>query len=340
MDATTTVITAPRLGTFEERWDALVAALPIPTPFLTSWWLGSFAGPEACFVLVVEDGELLGGVAFETDTWLGVRRFRMLGQRIIQPDHLDLIAHPDRGGTVEARLGEWLTRNGARFFDLDGLVPDSRLAAILPRPVQNWGETPVPFATLPGTLDEYLEEHSKLRTQVPRARRRLERDGVETRVVGSGDIERALDDLASLHAARWGDESQFLERFEEFRAAVSAGALRNEVVVVELVSHGEVIASEIDFVAGSTMHFYQAGRATDHAWRGSGNVVKAAAIDVACARNLEEYDMLRGDEPYKQDWADDSRRVVHLRSAHGLRARALLAASRVRRRLAKSGGGH
>ena len=45
---------------------------------------------------------------------------------------------------------------------------------------------------------------------------------------------------------------------------------------------------------------------------GAGTAVLAASVEAAAAAGCHEYDLLRGNEPYKQDWSSGHRDVYRL----------------------------
>src|SRR5829696_5698407 len=67
------------LGPWAAAWNELVAAAPLPTPFLRAWWLEHVPVHRPRFVLVVEGGELVGGLALEERVVAGISFVRMLG---------------------------------------------------------------------------------------------------------------------------------------------------------------------------------------------------------------------------------------------------------------------
>src|SRR5205807_1596939 len=67
------------LGAYADAWDSLVESLPIPSPFLRSWWLDAAAGSRPCIVLVLQRDRLVGGLALESDRHVGIERLRLLG---------------------------------------------------------------------------------------------------------------------------------------------------------------------------------------------------------------------------------------------------------------------
>jgi CelD/BcsL family acetyltransferase involved in cellulose biosynthesis len=335
------------LGPLRAAWDDLAARQPLPSPFLRSWWIAHAAAAETVVLCVFDGADLVGGAAFEVDRvgrgrW-SVERVRSVGQGPLAPDHLDLIATEGHRRQVSALVVDWLRRPGSRIIDLDGLAAGGDLArAFAPRVIERHA---APYATLPESLETYMGERpGKVRSTVGRTSRRLDKAGVDHRSVGVEDAARALDDLARLHDRRWADESDFLSAWERFRGAALEGISAGEVTVDELVtSEGTVVATELDVVIGGRTSFYQAGRDTAREWRGGGSVLRARIIERAIADGHAEYDLLRGDEPYKADWADTRREVVRCRTGvgpagvalmAGIAARALLIAATRRLRAA------
>lgn len=311
------------LGALRSEWDTLVAAQPLPSPFLRSWWL-EHAVEGDLQVITCHDGDrLVGGAAFEVDRTargpLGVERVRCVGQRLLAPDHLDLIATPEHHlGVARAVLG-WLRRPGARLVDLDGLAGGGTLAAALA--AHRIASVAAPFADLSAGAAAYLAGRpGRVRSTISRTAKRFDREGVEFVQVESEQIDAALDTLARLHDSRWSDDSSFLRAWERFAPAAAAGAAAGDVVIHELRdAAGAAIAIELDMRAGDSLTFYQAGRRTEREWRGCGSVLRARIIEAAAAAGAVEYDLLRGDEGYKAEWATGTREVVHCTMGVGLR---------------------
>lgn len=322
------------LGPWAQRWDALVAQQPLPTPFLSSWWLDHAAAGEPIVIVVREGDRLLGGAAFERDTIgvapLRIERIRCLGQGVLAPDHLDLIATPERHLDVARSVLGWLRRRGHRVADLDGLAAEGTLGTVLaPSAIE---ECAAPFAEVHGDATAYLEGRpGRVRSTIKRTRRRLDKDGVRSVRTDLVSDPTGLDRLAALHGSRWEESSDFLDGWERFRAASLAGAAAGMVQLHEMVA-GEgdaarTIAAEIDLSVGDRLCFYQAGRRTEREWRGAGSVLRADIISGAA--DLAEYDLLRGDESYKDEWATGRRRLLRCRFGVGAGA-AVLAAHRAR----------
>jgi CelD/BcsL family acetyltransferase involved in cellulose biosynthesis len=194
-----------------------------------------------------------------------------------------------------------------------------------------------PFADLTCGVQDYLAGRpGKVRSTITRTTKRFARDGVELVTVGSDGIDAALDDLARLHDSRWADGSVFLRGWERFCNAARAGATTGDVVVHALRdADGGAVAVELDLVLGDTVAFYQAGRRTEREWRGCGSVLRARIIEAAVAAGTTEYDLLRGDEPYKAEWATDRRELVRCTLGVGLRGAAAVRGRQLQQSIAR-----
>ena len=76
MDSVIEVRVVDQLGSFRGDWDRLASEMPRPTHSVMSWWLDAAATNEPVFLLVLDGGRLIGGLALERERWLGITRFR------------------------------------------------------------------------------------------------------------------------------------------------------------------------------------------------------------------------------------------------------------------------
>ncbi len=322
------------LGDLASSWDDLAAAQPLPSPFLRSWWLEHAPAGELVVLCCFAGGELVGGFPVERDRLragpLALERLRSPGQGVLAPDHFDVVAAEGHREAVTREVLAWLQRPGSRVVDLDGLAAGGSLAAALgDRVVERVG---APYADLPADPAEYLAARpGKLRSTIDRTARRLARSGAHHSEVAAEDGGRALDDLARLHEGRWADESAFLDGWDRFRRAALAGMAAGEVTIDEIADEdGVVVATELDLVVGGRVAFYQAGRDTSREWRGAGSVLRWEIVRRAVDAGAGEYDLLRGDEGYKADWAEHRRELVRCRWGVGPLGTAAIAAGRWR----------
>jgi CelD/BcsL family acetyltransferase involved in cellulose biosynthesis len=321
------LLVQPRLGALERAWDALVERLPLPSPFLRSWWLEQTAGGVPRFLLVMDGDELAGGLALQEERWLGVPRLRVMGAGALCPDHLDVVALPGREQDVLAALAAWLRRPGSRVLDLEGVAGGSRLAAALPGRVRREVVAVAPWAPLAADPGDWLRTRPRgFRATLRKATRRLEQEAAEHRVLRDGSVDAALATLRRLHGAQWGERSNFLAAYDQFAAASRAGASRGEVVLHELAAGEVVVAAVSCFELAGRVSLYQSGRLSAHRWRNAATVLLAKVVEDACRHGLTEVDLLRGDEPYKANFASAAREIVRLQAAHGAAGRLALAA--------------
>jgi hypothetical protein len=306
------------LGGYADAWDSLVESLPIPSPFLRSWWVDTAAGSRPCIVLVLQGVRLVGGLALERDRHLGVERLRLLGAGALCPDHLDAIAASEMRAEVAAVLGAWLTRPGDRILDLDGVVSDSLVAVALPHRFRCERSAVAPWSAL---SSRYLERCSPtLRRVVHKTERRLVRETGSCIVERVDDVELGLRLLHRLHAQRWGKTSSFLGDFGRFATVCRAAAARGELLIDVLRAGDEAGAIVFSFEVAGRLSSYQSGRIPAPRWRGAGIVLLARVFDDAARRGMRDADLLRGDEAYKTLFADGQRDVWRLRGRVGSRA--------------------
>ncbi|HKN38352.1 MAG TPA: GNAT family N-acetyltransferase [Acidimicrobiia bacterium] len=325
------------LGSWAGAWDALVDQMPVPSPFLRSWWLEATA-ERPCFVLVFEDDFLAGGLALEEE-WRGrLPVYRMMGVGLC-PDHLDLVAAPEQAVAVGDAVAGWLSRPGSRVLDLEGVVPDSRLLAALPGRVRRDVVDMAPWEPLPRDPNVYFAHRSaNFRANLRKAARRLTNEGAYHRAASPSSFDSALEALRGLHAARWGNATPFLLAFDRFAVAARSGAARGQVVLHEFVVEETVLASVVGFDVAGRLSLYQSGHATDPRWRNATTVLLHEIIAEACRLGRREVDLLRGTEPYKRSFASNQRPVVRLRAASGTAGRLVLTVSLARERTRRVAG--
>lgn len=336
---TVTVVGSLTDRAHRRAWDAMVAAAPLPSPFLTTWWLDAVGGGRAHYVLVLDGDRLLGGLPLQRRRTLGVATYQMLGAGRLCPDHLDLVAAPEDADRVLAALRRWYDAQRACVLDLDGLGADARLLALAPG-AGHAVTAHAPYQGFGGSAEAYYATRSKSFVRRVRKRgRRLERVGVTFRTVREpAEVAAALSVMRSLHRQR-GDRGPLLAEFDRVEAAFVAGAAAGQVRV-QLAEHGsEVCGVLVSATTGDRLATYQIARSLDERFSDVGTLLYVTAVDEAADAGLSEIDFLRGEEGYKLSFADGRRPLVRLRAARGLRGRALLAITLQAQRLRHRVGG-
>ena len=325
-----------RLGELAPEWDACLDDGPLPSPFLRSWWLDALAGADARIVCVHGPEGLIGGLALQQDRVLGTSRLRALG-RELTPDHIDLVARRGAEDLVGSALSAWCSRPGRRIFDLEGVAAGARVLGVLPAPTRIDVETIARFERLPARIDMYLAHRRRSTgTYLGQAQRRLGREGTRTRRVPLEEMDRALDDLRRLHGLAFGDRSQFLPHFERFRVAARAGVPSGEFRCYEARMPDGVVAIDAWTLVAGRASILQRGRSPAREVRGVGWVVLAAGLADLIDDGAREFDILRGTDAWKSDWADGSRTLVRVRAGSGPGSAAVQNALRARARLLRT----
>jgi CelD/BcsL family acetyltransferase involved in cellulose biosynthesis len=315
--APASLLDVPDLGGWAAQWDQLVDSSPLPSPFLRSWWLTGAGGPGRHFLLVVDGAHLYGGLAVEKRHPL--LSVRMMGDGLLCPDHLDLLAAPGHEAVAVSLLRDWLCRPGERLFDLQGIRAGSRLVEALPGRVRREPMVVAPFTPLPDNPEAYRATLPRqFRKNLRVSAKRFAAEGVTHQTIRGPAVLPRLHTLRELHQSQWGSRSGFLPVFDRFAAGVAGGCAADEVVVHELRSDDLVVATVTAFEVAGRVSLYQSARLTDRRWRDATTVLLAAIIDDACVRGFDEVDFLRGDEPYKGRFAPNHREMLRLVAGQGV----------------------
>jgi CelD/BcsL family acetyltransferase involved in cellulose biosynthesis len=161
----------------------------------------------------------------------------------------------------------------------------------------------------------YLASRSRnFRSQIRRRERALRRDHqVEVRSATEATLEADLACFFDLHARRWQGRGRSsleadgakpsLSRFAEL--AQQRGWLRLRLLEVD----GAAVATFMGWRIGENFAFYQSGFDPSWAEKSVGIVLMATTIRSALEEGAAEFDMLLGDEPYKNRFTNASRPV-------------------------------
>jgi CelD/BcsL family acetyltransferase involved in cellulose biosynthesis len=329
------------LSSLETEWRALFNETNAP-PFLSwewisAWhkWLGREKRPR--LLCAREDGALVGLLALgeEERRLLGtparIRRISFLGEQLGGSDYLDVLALPGyEQDCANALFGHVAEHIKFDVLELDGLPCDSPSV-----PWLAWrfgGDTNFKYRLEPRyvcpqvRLDQSWEEllqSSSRSAYLSRSLRRLRRlPGFDHRVITDPDqVEEAFERFLALHELSWagrgGSSATGRQSLKDFHRDVvvrlaSAGRLRFEEIWIE----GACRASLYGIGKGERYCYYLSG--FDPAWSkySLGFTVIGLSIAGAIERGVKFYDLLRGAEPYKFFWANETRATfsVHVAS--------------------------
>lgn len=197
-------------------------------------------------------------------------------------------------------------------------------------------QSPVLEFTEFDSWEAFLATKSRnFRGQAVRKPRRLEKaHKVTYRLADADTLERDLDDLWRLHAARWDGGSPLLDdRFLRFIATFCDAALERDWLRLWMLDvDDETVSALLVFRFGEDEYCYQFGR--DPAWDSEsvGFVLLVHAIAHALDTGAREFRFLRGDEDYKGRFASREADIETRAVPAGLRGRAAIWAAQRRRK--------
>jgi dTDP-4-amino-4,6-dideoxygalactose transaminase len=182
-----------------------------------------------------------------------------------------------------------------------------------------------------GSWDALMARWSgNLRTQIRRSERRLEREHrFRFRLASEPEqLDQELDRLFELHTACWPmTHSEFAHANRAFhrdfvRVALESGWLRLWLLDVD----EETVAAQLVYRFAGADCYYQSGRSPAWQRHSVGTLLMAHTIRMALADGMDEYRLLRGNEPYKYRFATRDPGVETIAVANRRLASAALAA--------------
>jgi CelD/BcsL family acetyltransferase involved in cellulose biosynthesis len=319
------------------EWQTLYRASDA-APFLTWEWLSAWheqlgAEREPLLLCARAAGQLVGLLPLSIEQrqvarWCGqLRRVAFLGEAFGGADYLDALVLPARRTEVcQALFTHLLQHVEFDWLELEGLAADSPNLPLLERLLAqqrqaNLRRTPhytCPQVELKAGWPELLA-HSRRRDNFNKKLRRMQqRHAFEYRVVTqAAEIEAAFERYYALHERRWlehgGSDATGHARLREFqRAAVQRLAVAGLARFEEIWLDGVCVASNYALDDGRNYYFYSTGYDQAYHHLSPGGVLIGLTIESACARGLQRFDFLRGDEGYKAVWANGARETVTL----------------------------
>ena len=330
------------LRPIEGEWRSLAEArgAPFITPDWYRAWLRSFGDQSTPFVVSLRDdgGSLVGLMPL------------VLSQRRHLPtlsfggadygDYYQPVARSEADEETVARTFAQVLGNRkdewamivADYVDEDAPWTQAltRSNAVSLKPIR-YHEHPSVYLSIPlrdQTWDEYLAGRSRnLRGQLGRKRRALERLGTVRFRRAGDDLEGAMNTLFDLHARRWAGKGSTIfssRSAREFHMEFARDAQEHDWLRLWFLDVDEKpIAAWYGWSIGGRYLYYQAG--FDPAWSrvSPGLLLLAHTIEAAFHEGASEYDMLLGNEPFKERFATaatERRTLVLVRPAHAARA--------------------
>ncbi len=307
---------------FKEEWTGLVGDCPAATLYQTwewneAWWRIFHKGKSLYLIALRSEGRLIALAPFYISRHLGtpLRRLAFLGTGV--SDFLDLIIRRgEEAESVRVIMDHLLHSKRFDLADLQQLRPCSSLLkegaqTSPPNAAVRIRQEPCPYLPLPPAWEEYTKTlGKKMRSNISYYERLLPRtyENCEYHMVEADELDEGLTELFNLHQRRWkarmlpgvlgGDAIQSFHRLVAKRCH-DAGWLRLHRLRVD----GETVAALYCFHYGLKYYYYLGGFEPRLAKFSIGTILTAHAIRNAIYEGCEEFDFLRGDEPYKYRWS-------------------------------------
>lgn len=329
-----TITNAEQLCELEPEWNQLLQSASSNTVFLTWEWIATWwrvYGKSATLnVLVARDGGALVGIA--PLKRITVRLFGQEFDRIefigsgsdVTPEYLDVIVRRGYEAVVATAFAETLAAEPRpHVLDLRPLRPDSVAVTQLENRLTNGGrsrrvpDAVCPVLDLPESTEVFLKGRSRnYKKKIGEYQRRCRRELAATVRMSASheDVRRDMDTLAMLHRKRWGTKTRSFvsDEYLQFHQDLAKQALdRGWIRLFSLESRSRTVAMLYCFAYEGHYYYYQGGWDPDFVRNRVGLVLMHQAIQQAIADGACVFDFLRGEESYKERWAN--RRLTNFR---------------------------
>ena len=179
-----------------------------------------------------------------------------------------------------------------------------------------------PYISIPNSMDTFLKElKGKFRKNLRRCMRNLEKDyhRVELKRYDEfGSVEEAMKIYFELHQKRWKPKHMSgvfnTQEVRNFYIDVAKLFADNGwLALYFLTANDEPIATQYCFEYKQKMYYALGGFDPDYSQYSVGNLTLVKVIEKCIEKKIEEYDLLKGGEPYKFDWTEKYRRNLGIR---------------------------
>jgi CelD/BcsL family acetyltransferase involved in cellulose biosynthesis len=330
-----TISTLDGLEALGGEWDALVRAMPRPSPFMlhawvTEWWRHYGDGLDLAVHVARLDGAVVAVLPLVVRRRAGLRVASFMGGRLsVLPD---LLLARDADPSVAAPLIERLTSGSADVVDFHGLPEGSRIASVIGDRLELIRRVEAPVLSLEPDWDTVYKSktNAKKRNHHKRRRRQLAELGELTVTVARElpELEPALDEAFTLHAARWEgrpDGSGFATPVgKQFHRAVLERLAADGVPrIVTLRLDGRAIAFHYWFALEGCMYVHRLAFDPELSRWSPGLVNTLDAIRSAAEEGMTRVEYLGGGERYKLELSDGLSPLCHgFGLSSGVRGRA------------------
>ena len=174
------------------------------------------------------------------------------------------------------------------------------------------------YILLPSSWEEYLNLRSrKLRSEIRSDRKRLlQNEGGQFSIVNSGEeVKPTFEMFIQLHQKRWeklGYYGHFTSpSFTEFHRTITPVFFKKGwLYLATLRVNGAIVAMQYNFLYNGNLYNYLPAFDIRYRKYSVGTVLLSYCLEDLINQGVREFDFLRGDEPFKQRWANRRRNYL------------------------------
>jgi len=326
------------LAQYQTDWKALLQKSAIHVPFLTfdylqAWWQTRGGGewPENSQLILVAafQEEQLVGIAplFHTENNLGRAALMFVGA-IEVSDFLDFIVQPADSQCFISGIVDFLLTDTDipewECLDLSNILESSPTLEGLHAEAEqrNWAfqQTeiqPSPYIPLPSDFEAYLAGiDKKQRHEIRRKLRNIEQSGFKPQLVFTEDVGQLHTDVQAfieMMAQDPGKRDFLTKPMREHLHKTAQTAFENGWLQLSFLTlDGEKAAANMSFNFNHRLWLYNSGWVWQYRDHSPGWVLLAYLIRWATENGIQEFDFMRGDEPYKYKFGGQDRHIFRV----------------------------
>jgi CelD/BcsL family acetyltransferase involved in cellulose biosynthesis len=328
---------ADRFFELRHVWNSVLDKCRDKNVFLTWEYLSTcwkhFGNKKKLRILVVEDENRIIGIAP-----LRQSRYSLLGSigySVIEPlgyrfsDYTGLILAEKESECLTLLLNYLIEHDHWDFAYMFDVPETSVITELLPSVSRDVLPTislkrgvKCPYISLPNSIDVLTQGLSKnLRQNLRKYARKLKQDGYRVEIKkyeDFGSVENAMTVFFKLHQERW--ESKHMpgafdtQKIRDFHIDVAKQfANKGWLTLYFMMANDEPVAATYNYSYNQKMYYVLGGFDPDYSKYSVGHLLHQRAIEDCILNKIEEYDFLKGDEPYKRAWTKEYRRNLNIR---------------------------
>lgn len=326
------------LTPYKSEWDQLVQKSASNVPFLTfdylqAWWQtrggGEWPADSPLCLVAAFEGPTLVGMAplFQANNLHGKPALMFVGA-IEVSDFLDFIVSPDDLPLFVSGLLNYLTTAedipAWELLDLSNLLEESPTITALKNEAtsRNWEFhtnqlQPSPYIPLPGDFETYLAEiDKKQRHEIRRKLRNVEDSLAEGKFYFVIDAQTLTNEVEAFLNMMAEDPSKKTFLKDEMRQHIHNTAqiafANGWLHLAFFTLDDNKAAANFSFQYNNRLWLYNSGWTWEYRDFSPGWVLLAHLIQWANDNGIEEFDFMRGDEPYKYKFGAIDRHIYRV----------------------------